>query len=131
MQRNALMLVFCMCWTACEADDPCDKDQLDAQGRCTARALDASTDSGPVAAASYMDDAGSCSEDPAEALRRACSQASDCNCAAPYCAIMPRQAKGVCTRMCHAMPDDCPEGFRCFDLSRVGVTGVDPFCIEG
>lgn len=121
MHRNTLFLALCLCWAGCEADDPCDKDQVYEQGRCTARATDSGTD-----AASYAGDAASCD---ASALGGECADASGCNCAAPYCAIMPGQTQGVCTRTCTTMPDDCPDGYRCFDLSLVGVTGIDPFCI--
>lgn len=130
MHRNALILSFCLCWAGCEADDPCDKDQVYTQGRCTDRSTaDASTDSGPGDAASYAGDAASCDENVSEAFGRECTDASGCNCAAPYCAVMPGQTNGVCTRMCQTTPDDCPDGYRCFDLSLVGVTGIDPFCI--
>jgi len=127
MHRNALFLAFCLCWAGCEADDPCDKDQVYEQGRCTAPTTDSGADGAD--AASYAGDAASCDENLSKALGLECTDASGCNCAAPYCAIMPGQTKGVCTRTCSTMPDDCPDGYRCFDLSFVGVTGIDPFCI--
>lgn len=78
-------------------------------------------------------DAGSsameCSEDRDAILHKDCTTDDDCNCAAPYCAKMPGAAMGFCTVFCNPDPDDCPDGYMCFDLSKLGVTGYDPFCV--
>jgi hypothetical protein len=42
---------------------------------------------------------------------------------------MPGQAAGLCTVYCEPEPGDCPDGYRCFDLSAIGVQGYEPFCI--
>jgi hypothetical protein len=42
---------------------------------------------------------------------------------------MPGAEAGFCTvSPCQIDPDDCPEGYGCFDLSSFGVPGVPTFC---
>ena len=124
MHHDTLIMLALLCFTGCEADDPCDKGQSYHQGACTPQPPAADED----AASAYTHDAGSCSEDQALALGRPCTDDSSCNCAAPYCAKQPGQAMGTCTVFCHTMPDDCPTGYSCFDLAALGVTGIEPFC---
>lgn len=140
MLRCSLLFVLCVCLTGCEADDPCDKDQTYKQGSCTpkpAESDDKDKDSGARPedkdAAMSSDSGGgggACTEDQAAILGSSCTNDEGCNCAAPYCAKMPGQAMGFCTVYCTTMPDSCPTGYRCFDLSAVGVMGVQPFCLK-
>lgn len=52
---------------------------------------------------------------------------SDCPCAANYCAIMPGQQQGYCTKTGCSGTSGCPDGWSCFDLSRF-VPGQPAFC---
>jgi len=132
---------------ACEADEPCDEGEQHVQGACVVDDDEPAGGTGGKGAGG-RDDAGTagkdagttkpaedsgmvaeCDEDRAAILGKACSEDSACNCAAPYCAKMPGQMSGLCTVYCEPDPDDCPEGYRCFDLSAIGVPGYDPFCI--
>jgi len=146
-------MVLPLALLACEADEPCDKDEMHVQGACVADDAPSAGSSGKGSAGkgggsgSRADsgmagkDAGTtdsekdsgtaaeCTEDRDDILGSDCQVDGDCNCAAPYCAKMPGQAKGVCTVFCEPDPDDCPEGYRCFDLSAIGVAGYEPFCI--
>ena len=70
-----------------------------------------------------------CSEDRDAILGEDCTTDDDCNCAAPYCAKMPGAAMGFCTVFCNPDPDDCPDAYMCFDLSKLGVEGYEPFCV--
>jgi hypothetical protein len=117
---------------SCDADEPCDPNQTHEQGVCTptAASTDASAKSSDAAADAQPADATSaCKEERSAILGKACTADSDCNCAAPFCAVMPGQPMGLCTVYCHASPDDCPDGYRCFDLSALGVQGYEPFCL--
>jgi hypothetical protein len=141
MERSVAALAVCLWLMACEADHPCDKGQTYKQGSCMPGS---ETDAGastkkdaasePKQDASASTDSGSgggtqCSEDQAKELGKSCVNNDGCNCAAPYCAVMPGSAMGFCTVYCKPTPDDCPSGYRCFDLSGLGVQGVEPFCI--
>jgi hypothetical protein len=93
---------------ACDADSACDPGQREQQGACI-----------PIAAVS---DAGSadagCGAPLKAKLGETCKADGDCNCEAPYCAIMQNAAEGYCSiKDCTLSPDDCPGGYQCFDLS--------------
>jgi hypothetical protein len=120
---------------SCDAKNPCDPGQTYMQGIClpgAASHADAATpkpnDSGATAADSGAT-SSACAEDRSAVLGKACTSDDACNCAAPFCAVMPGQPMGVCTVYCHPSPDDCPSGYKCFDLSALGVSGYEPFCL--
>jgi len=46
-----------------------------------------------------------------------------------YCAIQPGSA-GYCTKAGCAVDADCPTGWTCFDLSKIGVPGYPPMCAK-
>jgi hypothetical protein len=144
MERSAAALLVCLWFTGvtgCEADHPCDNGQTYKQGSCVPAAKAEARDAGPNtkedAAAESNEDASAsgngggtdCKEDQAKVLGTSCMNDEGCNCAAPYCAVMPGQTTGYCTLYCKPSPDDCPSGYRCFDLSALGVQGIEPFCI--
>lgn len=136
MRRVMLILAVGLWFMGCEADDPCDKGQVHEQGSCVTKPSpkkDAASDDVPDAA--MQSDSGSgggqtCSESRDDTLGKQCTDDDGCNCAAPYCAKMPGAPMGTCTVFCTPSPDDCPDGYRCFDLSTLGVTGYRPFCIK-
>jgi hypothetical protein len=135
MQRLMLVLAVGVWLTGCEADAPCDKDQVHTQGACAPKSSNSEKDAATAEtdAATESDSGGGggvCSENLRETLGKACTDDDGCNCSAPYCAKMPGQAMGTCTVFCKTMPNDCPDGCRCFDLSAVGVSGYEPFCIK-
>jgi hypothetical protein len=134
---------------ACEADDPCDEGQRYQQGACVPDAPSGGRggSSGRGGSGGGREDAGAlpedagmkpvedsgmasgqCAEDRDAILGEECMTDDDCNCAAPYCAKMPGAPMGFCTVYCTPMPDDCPDGYVCFDLSALGITGYEPFC---
>jgi hypothetical protein len=121
----------------CEAEDPCDAGERHEQGVCvpdTAGSGAAGKGAKAEAGSAPKEAAGStassaCDADADAVLGNQCSADTDCNCAAPYCAKMPGQSMGFCTMYCEPDPDDCPSGYSCFDLSKLGVSGYDPFCV--
>ena len=134
----------------CEAEDPCDEGQTRAQGLCVPddepSAGRGGKDGGAGSdAGAKEEDSGSgkpgdggkdaatskpeCSEERDAILGETCMADDDCNCAAPYCAKMPGQTMGFCTVFCESEPDDCPDGYKCFDLAKIGVSGYEPFCV--
>jgi hypothetical protein len=133
--------------SACDVDEPCDEGQRSERGACVAEGeamagsggggndsdKDATVPRADAGEGSALEDGGStgqaCEEDRATSLGADCTGDADCNCAAPYCAKMPGQAAGTCTVFCAPDPDDCPDGYDCFDLSAIGVPGYEPFCI--
>jgi len=150
--------VFTLGLFGCDADHPCDPGQQALPGAClpmpTGGAMggamqpdagvDASShaehDAASASVAAGSDgggdggaaDAGaaSCDEPVTTSLGRDCTTDADCGCGAPFCAAMPGASSGLCTISgCSTMPDDCPDGYMCFDLSAVGVMGYDPFCL--
>ncbi len=134
MRRLMIILTVGVWLTGCEADSPCDEDQMHVQGACAPKSprskKDAATDEVDAAMQSDSGSGGGiCGENRSETLGKACADDAACNCSAPYCAKMPGQAMGTCTVFCKTTPDDCPDGYRCFDLSAVGVAGFEPFCI--
>lgn len=127
--------------SACDAESPCDPGQRYTQGAClTVGAAGASgapagdDASAPVDAASG-DDAGAvtdagCTAAVESKLGAVCTGDADCNCASPYCAIMPNAAQGYCSlRDCSMVPDDCPSGYHCFDLS-IFDPSLPRFCAQ-
>jgi hypothetical protein len=121
-------------WCGCDAKNPCDPGQTYQQGIClpgAASHADAAVPKPNDSGTMQLDagDASACTEDRDTELGKACANNDACNCAAPFCAVMPGQPMGVCTVYCHPSPDDCPSGYKCFDLSALGVTGYEPFCI--
>jgi len=132
LKKHLLCLVLGFAFTAaCDASEPCGPGYTHVQGACivtTAPAtLDAggSTEAGPATAAA----ADACSSPIDASIGVACTKNSECDCAAPYCAVMPGQSKGICTISgCSTTHDDCPSGYSCFDLSVFGVKDVAPFC---
>lgn len=139
----------------CEAEDSCDAGQERVQGLCVPEDDEPSAgrggkDSGASSdAGAKTKDSGSgkdggkdgdggkdaatskpaCSEERDAILGETCMSDDDCNCAAPYCAKMPGQTMGFCTVFCESEPDDCPDGYNCFDLAKIGVPGYEPFCV--
>jgi hypothetical protein len=131
--KAVLTLGLVCCWS-CDAKHPCDSDQTYQQGVCLPAAAsntDAAAPKPKDSGAQQADagDAAACTEDRSTELGKACANNDACNCAAPFCAVMPGQPMGVCTVYCHPSPDDCPSGYKCFDLSALGVSGYEPFCI--
>lgn len=62
-------------------------------------------------------DAGTCAL-PDDGWGATCKTDGDCPCGANYCALMPGQSSGYCTKTgCKADPSLCPSGWSCFDLS--------------
>ncbi|MDB4988223.1 MAG: hypothetical protein JWN04_3401 [Myxococcaceae bacterium] len=48
-----------------------------------------------------------------------CKEQSDCTCEASYCALMPGQSMGYCSKTgCKTEPDLCPSDWTCFDVSQ-------------
>jgi hypothetical protein len=122
-----------MAAAACDPDQPCGSEETFADGVCMAASAPAPRmDGGSSDGGSDSDDGGSaCTEAPSEALGKMCSDDAECTCAAPFCAKAFGTGPGTCTiPNCTVAPDSCPDGYTCFDLSDVGVSGYDPFCIE-
>ena len=46
-----------------------------------------------------------------------------------YCAVQPGQA-GYCTKSGCVTAADCPAGWSCFDLSKMGITGYPTMCTK-
>jgi hypothetical protein len=47
---------------------------------------------------------------------------SECSCEADYCAFMPGSEEGYCSATdCLDNPENCPEGWTCFDLAFTGM----------
>jgi len=73
--------------------------------------------------AGSTNDSGSdmCPADAGDQIGTPCTDGvdhSDCDCTAPYCAISPGMSEGYCTRTgCLDVPDICPDGYSCLDLS--------------
>jgi hypothetical protein len=132
MLHRATTLCLSLCsLLGCDAEDPCDPGQRFEHGACIVAlpmqdhdaSIDAARPSPP------MDAAAACAQALEDALGMACAASSECGCAADYCAVMPGQTVGYCTLAgCEAEADDCPSGYTCFDLSSLGVMGVEPFC---
>lgn len=91
------------------------------------------SDGGAVSDAASGDagDAGACNADVE--LGATCSDAithSECGCDADYCAIVPGDEQGYCTRTgCLDDPSVCPEGWSCFDVS-VFEEGAPAVCLK-
>ena len=91
-----------------------------------ARASDAGSapplpDAGATADASGAADAGACglAGGDARGYGAPCKESVDCSCEASYCALMPGQAQGYCSKSgCTQDEGSCPDGWSCFDLSR-------------
>jgi hypothetical protein len=124
MTQRAWLLVAltCAALTACDHEDPCDKDVSAGPGACKAgggsdAAMDANTD------ASSDTDAGG---ETTATLGADCQTDPDCGSDAPFCAKSPFDMVGYCTlRDCDVNNDACPDGYMCLDL---GFGGVPPFC---
>lgn len=136
------ILTLALALAACDASSPCDEGMSYVQGACeppgtdAGGAADAGSDAAPDALVSDDDsgtaDAGGndagCPVD--DALGESCQVDGDCACGAPYCAKMPGQSAGYCTvRDCNLMPDNCPDGYQCFDLS-VFSAALPKACLE-
>lgn len=153
-----VLLLALLALLACDEDEPCDEGEKHVQGACapdegSGKAGDGDeddkADAGPSGSSGKGGSSGSggsatkdagmteqdaggsaeCSEDQGAILGEDCATDDDCNCAAPYCAKMPGAAMGFCTVFCTPEPDDCPDAYMCFDLSKLGVEGYDPFCV--
>ncbi|HEY6878795.1 MAG TPA: hypothetical protein VI299_12285, partial [Polyangiales bacterium] len=71
----------------------------------------------PDASTPAATDGGTCTL-PNDGFGATCKVDADCPCAANYCALMPGQKTGTCTKTgCKDDPSLCPSGYRCFDLS--------------
>ena len=46
-----------------------------------------------------------------------------------YCAVQPNKP-GYCTKSGCVTAADCPTGWSCFDLSKMGITGYPPMCTK-
>jgi hypothetical protein len=54
-----------------------------------------------------------------DAFGAPCTDVSSCGAPTDYCAVMPGQSSGYCTRKgCVDDPNVCPSGWSCFDLSK-------------
>ncbi len=152
--RSLLLLLAAVAATAqaCDAAEPCDPNQRFEGSVCAPEpsaagaggthgstgdvdaggvaAVDAGADAGPDG--SSADDAATgCTQALEDALGVACSAPAECGCAAPYCAVMPGQTEGYCTTQdCDPAVGDCPDGYQCFDLASVGVSGFPTFCVQ-
>jgi hypothetical protein len=77
----------------------------------------ASGDAGVPDSAVPSPDAGGCTL-PAAGFGATCKSDGDCPCAADYCALMPGQKTGYCTKTgCKEDATVCPNNWSCFDLS--------------
>ncbi|HEX5659152.1 MAG TPA: hypothetical protein VFX59_18290, partial [Polyangiales bacterium] len=71
----------------------------------------------PDAGTAPVADGGGCALTD-EGWGAACKTDAECPCAANYCALMPGQTAGYCTKTgCKTDPSVCPSGWSCFDLS--------------
>jgi hypothetical protein len=60
----------------------------------------------------------------------ACAADGDCTCAANYCAMMPGQTMGYCSKKgCKQDPRICPANYSCFDVSAFQA-GAPSICIK-
>lgn len=134
MRHGETALVFVLWLGGCDANHPCDDDQVYEDSVCLPATQPPAADGGTKARtdAGRDDDAGpsSCSESLADDLDRGCTGDVSCGCAAPFCAVMPGQTAGTCTVHCRPDSHDCPNGYTCFDVSVFGVTGIEPFCLN-
>ena len=129
MNQYKLIVVLLVHAVACASEAECDPDQTLVDGVCIPNAIDSgvadagsSSDSGAVAGDGGGPDFGSPCTDSAGH--------TDCADPAPYCAVMPGAAEGVCTRDgCLDSPEVCPTGWNCVDLSRF-MPGLPSICIE-
>ena len=59
-----------------------------------------------------------------------CLSDADCTEEADYCHFPPGETVGECSfSNCSTDPDDCPEGFGCFDWTLFGVDNLPTVCI--
>jgi hypothetical protein len=59
-----------------------------------------------------------------------CREDAECTCAADYCALMPGQSKGYCSKTgCDVTPSVCPTDYSCLDLSKF-VAGQPAICTK-
>jgi hypothetical protein len=83
-------------------------------------------------AASDAGDGSSCSlaGGDAQGFGAPCRASSECTCAANYCAVMPGQTQGYCTKTgCNTDKSLCPMSWSCFDLSQFAA-GQPAFCLK-
>ena len=146
--RSLLLLLAAVAATvqACDASEPCDPNQRFEGSVCAnvpssagaggTRGSTSDVDAGGAAAVDAGPDAGTdaatgCTQALQDALGVTCSAPTECGCAAPYCAVTPGQTEGYCTTQdCDPAVGDCPNGYTCFDLASVGVSGFPTFCVK-
>jgi hypothetical protein len=102
-------------------------------GLPTANCLFTFGDDVPSARASSQDAGASSDADSLQCLGAMCTtsgKSDACNCAADYCALMPGQTEGYCTRTgCKEDPSVCPADWSCLDLSQF-LAGQPAICIK-
>jgi hypothetical protein len=141
--RALLWLLLFAPVEGCDPSEPCDPGQQIENSVCIDDAPSTSGSDGGGGGAdaganttidasvdAALDASTECAQVLDDALGADCADQAGCGCAAPYCALMPGQTTGYCTtRDCDPEGDDCPGGYRCFDLSSLGVMGVPTFCV--
>jgi len=92
------------------------------RGNCHGDAASSTADAGAAAC--------SLADGDASGFGAPCRDDSECTCAANYCALMPGQAQGYCSKTgCDTAPTLCPTDWTCFDLSMF-VPGQPAICTK-
>jgi len=138
-----LAVAALMATAGCKDDpNPCDSTSyydnagscmpyLDAAPPTPANDAAAAPDVGPVAidAEAVVGEAGG----GASKLGLPCSDAvTHAECQGPdtdYCAVQPG-SPGYCTKSNCVTNADCPPNWTCFDISKMGITGIPPMCTK-
>jgi hypothetical protein len=105
----------------CKGDaNPCDSTTYYSGSDCL-----------PKTDASLTEEAAAPAIDTASLLGAPCTDSvTHAECQGPdtdYCAVQPGKP-GYCTKAGCASAADCPPNWSCFDLSKMGVTGIPPMC---
>jgi hypothetical protein len=111
--RSSLILIVLL--AACKSNgEPCDTGQRYSYGLCYEIDAAIVADAGPDASFAHFGDV--CADTPA------------CGVPTDYCARQPGTAAGYCTRTgCLTMPEACPAGWGCLDLS-IFQAGLPAIC---
>jgi hypothetical protein len=123
----AALLAISSLGSACTESDPCDSTSVLDGTSCKPRgdeppapAVDAAA---PAAASS---DGGATFGSPCQDS----TNHSDCTGDVDYCAKMPGQTRGTCTRKgCDSMPSLCPMGWQCFNVGQFSP-GQPHICVR-
>lgn len=109
----AVLMALAAATIGCELDDPCDPGQQSWRGVCIA-IVDAEVPA-PDGGTAGDGGAAACAPD----FDTSCATGEDCGCDSDFCAIIPGDPEGYCTRTgCLGDPSVCPEGWGCVDLSQ-------------